>query len=104
MFSDLRTWAWIALIVGVLAIVAARGVFSGSRWARWFGIFAAGLNRSRFRGPPGYPFWTLIVFTRDILVIYALSGLRREARRSERPRPICSSGAPDADAPGALLF
>ena len=43
-FSDLRTWGWITLIIGVLLIVAAMGVFSGSGFARWFGIFAAGLN------------------------------------------------------------
>jgi len=43
-FSDLRTWGWITLIVGILLIVAAMGVFSGSGFARWFGIFAAGLN------------------------------------------------------------
>ena len=37
-FSDLRTWGWIVLIVGVLLIIAAMGVFSGSGFARWFGI------------------------------------------------------------------
>ena len=44
MFSDLRTWAWITLIVGMLAIMAAGACSAGSQWARWFGIFAAGLN------------------------------------------------------------
>ena len=43
-FADLRTWGWITLIIGALLIVAAMGVFSGSGFARWFGIFAAGLN------------------------------------------------------------
>jgi hypothetical protein len=42
-FSDLRTWGWITLLVGVLLIIAAMGVFSGSSFARWFGIFAASL-------------------------------------------------------------
>ena len=75
MFSDLRTWGWITLIVGVLLIVAAMGVFSGSGFARWFGIFAAGLNADRaLRGrSQSYPFWSLIVITLDILVIYALA-------------------------------
>ena len=75
MFSDLRTWGWITLIIGALLIVAAMGVFSGSGFARWFGIFAAGLNAiAHIRGRcQSYPFWSLIVFTLDILVIYALA-------------------------------
>ena len=60
--------------VGALLIVAAMGVFSGSRFARWFGIFAAGLNAIGFFGAiQSYPFWSLMVFTLDILVIYALA-------------------------------
>ena len=51
-FTDLRTWGWITLIVGVLLIVAAMGVFSGSGFARWFGIFAAGLNAIALFGSP----------------------------------------------------
>ena len=37
-FSDLRTWGWIVLVIGVLAIVAAMGVLSGSQFARWYGM------------------------------------------------------------------
>jgi hypothetical protein len=73
-FSDLRTWSWITLIVGVLAIMAAGGVLAGSQWARWFGMFAAGLNAiALFSSSQAYPFWTLIIFACDILVIYALA-------------------------------
>jgi hypothetical protein len=73
-FSDLRTWGWITLIVGILLIVAAMGVFSGSGFARWFGIFAAGVNAfAQFGGIQSYPFWSIMVFTLDILVIYALA-------------------------------
>ena len=73
-FSDLRTWGWIMLVVGALLIVAAMGVFRGSGFARWFGIFAAGLNAIAFFGAmQAYPFWSLIVFTLDVLVIYALA-------------------------------
>jgi hypothetical protein len=73
-FSDLRTWGWIAIIVGALLIVAAMGVFSGSGFARWFGIFAASLSLiAHFSAAQAYPFWTLIMITLDILVIYALA-------------------------------
>ena len=75
-FTDLRTWGWITLIIGALLIVAAMGVFSGSGFARWFGILAAGLNAIGLFGSPTaqqYPFWSLIIFALDILVIYALA-------------------------------
>jgi hypothetical protein len=75
-FTDLRTWGWITLGIGVLLIVAAMGVFSGSGFARWFGIVAAGLNAIGLFGSPTaqqYPFWSLIIFALDVLVIYALA-------------------------------
>ena len=73
-FSDLRTWGWIMLIVGALLLVAAASVFQGSGFARWFGIFGAALNLiAHFGAIQSYPFWSLIVITLDILVIYALS-------------------------------
>jgi hypothetical protein len=82
-FSDLRTWGWITLGVGVLLIVAAMGVTSGSQFARWFGMIAAGLNAiAVFSFIQAYPFWSLVVFACDLLVIYALAvygGKRRTA-------------------------
>lgn len=73
-FSDLRTWGWIVLIVGVLLIIAAMGVFQGSGFARWFGIIAAFLSViAHFGAIQSYPFWSLIIITIGILVIYALA-------------------------------
>jgi hypothetical protein len=73
-FSDLRTWGWITLIVGALLIVAAMGVMSGSGFAKWFGIAIAGLSAiNQFVAIQAYPFWSFIVFAVDVLVIYALA-------------------------------
>lgn len=73
-FSDLHTWGWITLILGVITIFAAFGVVSGSGWARWFGIFIAALQAiGQLAWIQAYPFWALCIFTIDILVIYALS-------------------------------
>lgn len=73
-FSDLRTWGWIALAVGALLIVSAGGALAGSQFARWFGIFAAGLSAiAQFSMMQAYPFWSLIIFACDVLVIYALA-------------------------------
>jgi len=73
-FSDLRTWAWITLIIGVLAIIAAMGVLSGSQFARWFGIIGGVLVAiEQFAFMRAYPFWSLTIFACALLVIYALA-------------------------------
>ena len=73
-FSDLRTWGWIVMGLGLLQIVAAFGVLSGSEAARWFGIAAAGLNAIGQLGfMPVYPFWALTMFALDVMIIYALA-------------------------------
>src|SRR3954467_712640 len=43
-FSDLNTWGWIVLIMGVVTVCAAAAVASGSEMARWFGMIVAGVN------------------------------------------------------------
>jgi hypothetical protein len=73
-FSDLRTWGWLMLLVGALLILAAMGVFAGSGFSRWFGIFAASIGMiGHFSAMNMYPFWSLIVITCCILVIYGLA-------------------------------
>ena len=73
-FSDLNTWGWIVLVLGVIQGVAATALFAGSEVARWFGIFAAGLNAiGQLMFVPVYPWWALAMFAVDILIIYALA-------------------------------
>jgi hypothetical protein len=73
-FSDLNTWGWIVMGLGALQLLAAFTLMSGSEFARWFGIFAAGLNAvGQLMFVPAYPFWALSLFAVDILIIYALA-------------------------------
>ena len=73
-FSDLKTWGWIVLILGVLQLFASFGVVGGSEAATWFGIGVAGLNAiGQLMWLPAYPFWALTMFAVDILIIYALA-------------------------------
>jgi len=80
-FSDLRTWGWIILVLGILQTMACFGLFSGSQLARWFGIAAASLNAfGQLMFISAYPFWALSMFAIDVLIVYALAvyGGRRE--------------------------
>ena len=73
-FGDLNTWGWIVLSLGVIQGIAAIAVAAGSELARWFGIFAAGLNAiGQLLFVPAYPWWALATFSVDILVIYGLA-------------------------------
>ena len=73
-FSDLNTWGWIILALGILQIVAAFAVVSGSELARWFGIVVAAVNAiGQLYYVPAYPFWALSLFAVDILIIYGLT-------------------------------
>jgi hypothetical protein len=73
-FSDLKTWGWIMLVLGVLQLLAAFGIVGGSEAATWFGIGVAGVNAiGQLMFLPAYPFWALTMFAVDILIIYALA-------------------------------
>jgi hypothetical protein len=73
-FSDLRTWGWITLIIGVATLLAGFGVMSGSQVARWYGVAAAAINAvGQLMFLHAYPFWSLALFAVCMLVIYALT-------------------------------
>ena len=72
-FGDLRAWGWIALIFGVLQLVAGVGVLIGNQLARWFGIAVLGLNAiDQMFFIPAYPFWSLTSIAMDVVALYAL--------------------------------
>jgi hypothetical protein len=73
-FSDVRTWGWIMIGVGVLELAAAFAVVTGSNIARWFGIGVAGINAiAQLSFVPSYPWWSIMMFAVDVLVIYGLA-------------------------------
>jgi uncharacterized membrane protein (DUF2068 family) len=72
-FSNLHTWGWIVLILGILQLVAGFTLWGGSELARWFGIIAAGLNAiGQLLFIPAVPLWSLAMFSIDVLIIYGL--------------------------------
>ena len=72
-FGDLRAWGWIALIFGVLQLVAGVGVLLGNQLARWFGIAVLGLNAiDQMFFIPAYPFWSLTIIAMDVVALWGL--------------------------------
>jgi hypothetical protein len=73
-FSNLNTWGWITLGLGVLEILAGFSLFAGGTFGRWFGIFAATLVAiGALLDVRVLPFWSISVFALSIIVIYQLA-------------------------------
>jgi hypothetical protein len=82
-FSDLNTWGWIILIIGVVQVFAAFSIWAGGQFGRWIGIIAASLSATgALLSIPGYPFWSLAVFGIDLLIIYGLSAYGGQRSRA----------------------
>jgi hypothetical protein len=71
---DVSAWGWIHLILGVLLLVVAYGLYSGATWAGITAVFLAGLSAvQNFFFIPYYPFWSLLIIALNIWVIWALT-------------------------------
>jgi len=71
--SDLKTWGWITLILGVAQGIAALSLFAGGSYGRWFGVITAGLVAiDALLDIPAYPFWSLCVFALSVIILYQL--------------------------------
>ena len=73
-FSNLNTWGWITLILGVLGIIAGFSVMSGGLFGRTVGIFVASLGAigALLQIGGAQPFWSLGVFALCIVIIHGL--------------------------------
>jgi hypothetical protein len=71
---DATTWGWTHLILGLIVAFAGWGLLSGRTWARVAAITLAVLSAiANFAFIPYYPFWSLLIITLDIFVIWAVA-------------------------------
>ena len=71
---DATTWGWIHLLLGLLVAFAGWGLLSGRTWARTVAIILAVLSAlANFLFIPYYPFWSLLIITLDVFVIWAVA-------------------------------
>ena len=71
--SELKTWGWITLILGVAQGIAALSLFAGGSYGRWFGVATAAVaSVIALFDIPAYPFWSLCVFALSVIILYQL--------------------------------
>jgi hypothetical protein len=71
--SDLNTYGWVLIVISVVQGLVGLGVWMQVKSIRWFGVAIAAVNAIvQLVFIPAYPFWSLTLFTLDILVIYGL--------------------------------
>jgi hypothetical protein len=72
--TDLNTYGWVILVLGVIQLTAGASLFVGGGWGRFVGIVAAGLNAIFYLLTiPSAPFWSLCLFLLSIVILYELS-------------------------------
>jgi hypothetical protein len=74
-FSNLHTWGWITLLLGVIGIFAGASVIRGGVFGRIIGIFVASVTAVGALLSVGgaYPFWSLGIFAICVVVIHGLA-------------------------------
>jgi len=78
-----NVWGTVHLLLGVLLILTGAGVLTGNLAARTIGVILAGLSAlANLLFIEAYPFWSIIIITVDVLVIYALTIHGRELKDS----------------------
>jgi hypothetical protein len=73
-FSNLKTWGWITLIVGAIQLFASASLFQGGGFGRVIGIVAASLAAiDALLSIPGSPFWSVCVFALSVVILFELA-------------------------------
>jgi hypothetical protein len=76
----LAGWGWIHLVLGVLAVLVAVGLFRLARWARILGVgIAALLIIANFLSLPYYPLWSVTLMAVAVLAIWGICTVRSDA-------------------------
>jgi hypothetical protein len=72
--SNLSTWGWVTLVLGLFELGAAFSLWSGNLYGRMVAIFAASLAAvAALLALPAYPFWSLAIFALNIIIIHQVA-------------------------------
>ncbi|MFT4048424.1 MAG: hypothetical protein QM648_01140 [Solirubrobacterales bacterium] len=71
--TDLNTYGWIILVIGVIQLTAGASLLGGGGWGRFVGVVAAGLNAIAYLVTiNAAPFWSLCAFILSVVILYEL--------------------------------
>ena len=71
---DVTAWGWIHLLLGLLVAFAGYALFAAKTWARVVGVTLATLSAiGNFFFIPYYPFWSIVIISLNLWVIWALT-------------------------------
>jgi hypothetical protein len=71
--GGLKTWGWVALLIGCMEVLVGLGVFVKNQFSRSVGVLVLTVNAiAQLLMIPAYPFWSLSIFTLDVIAIFAL--------------------------------
>ena len=71
---DTTAWGWIHLLLGIVMVLAGWSIFAGKTWAAVVALTLAMLSAvANFFFIPYYPFWSLLLITLNIFVIWAVA-------------------------------
>ena len=91
--SNLNTWGWVTLILGVFQLFAAFSLWSGGLYGRMVAILAASLSAiGALLSIPAYPFWSLAVFAIDIIIIHQVAKYGGGDLDAPRPERTAATG------------
>jgi len=73
-FSSLKTWGWITIIVGVIQLTAGFSLFGGGGYGRIIGIIAASIGalESLLSVGGSHPFWSVGIFAVCLWILHGL--------------------------------
>ena len=82
--SNLKTWGWVTLLIGVMELFAGFSVVRGGAYGRWFAMLAAGLAAiAALLSIPAYPLWSIAIFALSIYIISGISQFGHDTRAGE---------------------
>ena len=76
---DTTTWGWIHLLLGVILFLAGLALLQGAVWARTVAVILAALSAvANFLWLPYQPWWSIIIITLDVFIIWAVTAHGRD--------------------------
>lgn len=76
---DVTTWGWIHLLIGVILFLAGLALLQGAVWARTVVVIVAALSAlANFIWLPYQPWWSVILITLNIFIIWAVTAHGRD--------------------------